>query len=78
MGTALNSALGSALLDEIVIDPALLHIKAQGGLQPEEITPELILRARNVVKVNFTDLEPPGHGPGWSGHRSELCRASET
>ena len=78
VGTALSSVLGKALLEELVIDPAMLHIKAQGGLQPEEITPELILRARNVVDTNFTELEPPGAGPGWSGDRTERCHGSET
>ena len=78
MGTTLSHALGRAVLEELVIDPAALHIKARGGLQPEEITPGLILRSRNVVETNFTELEPLGHGPGWSGERTERCHASET
>lgn len=45
--TTLSSVLGKALLEEQVIDPATLHIKAQGGLQPEEITPDLMLQARD-------------------------------
>ncbi len=78
VGTALSSVLGRALLEELVVDPAMLHIKARGGLQPEEITPDLILRARNVVDTNFTELEPLGDGPGWSGERTERCHGNET
>ena len=78
MGTTLSHVLGGAVLEELVIDPAALHIKARGGLQPEEITPDLILRVRNVVDSDFTELEPEGHGPGWSGNRTERCHGSET
>ena len=78
VGTTLNSVLGKALLEELVIDPAMLHIKAQGGLRPDEITPDLILRARNVVNESFVEFEQNGAGPGWSGNREERCHASET
>ena len=72
VGTALSSVLGRALLEELVVDPAMLHIKARGGLQPEEITPDLILRARNVVDTNFHRARAAGGRTGleWRANRA--------
>ena len=45
-------------------DPAALHTKAQGPLQPDEITFKLSPRARNVAQRKYAELELQGHGLG--------------
>ena len=76
VGTVLNHALREELKEELTVDPALLHLLSGRGLMPEQITPELIIRARNVIDEPLPNLVD-GIGPGWSGSRTEHCHASE-
>ena len=78
MGTAPNSVLGKALLEELVIDTAMPHSKARGGLQPQEITTDLILEAQDVVETNLMELEVPWAESGWTGNRTKHCHGSKT
>ena len=77
VGTVLNHALRGELEEEVVVDPAMLHIRAGRGLMPEEITPDLIMLARNSADLPIPDKFYNDVGPGWSGSRTEHCHATE-
>ena len=78
VGTVLNHVLREELKQELTVDPAMLHIWDGRGLMPEQITPELIIRARNVVgRLAPESEDPDGTGLDWTGSRTEHCHASE-
>ena len=59
------------------MDPAMLHIKAGAGLMPEDVTPDLIMLARNAADLPIPEKLNDNAGPGWSGIRTEHCHATE-
>ena len=58
VGTVLNNALGQQLRDELVHDdPVTLNWARSNGFQAEDITIQLILKARNAYNMSSEDLE---------------------
>ena len=58
VGTVLNNALGQQLRDVLVHDdPVTLNWARNTGFKAEEITIQLILKARNVYNMSSEDLE---------------------
>ena len=74
VGTVLSKALGQQLRAVLVgDDPATLNWASGSGIKAEDITIDLILKARNAFNMSSEDLESELSPEGKWCHAAERC-----